>query len=114
MSRVNNQFSASIFCKPTATDMLIHDYSCHPYEHKLAGINYLEHQIITYPMSETNQKKEVNICQYILNSNGFNHIDLINRIKKKTVHRSSNVGNMDDDNENMISKKMGFFHIPWN
>jgi hypothetical protein len=21
---------------------------------------------------------------------------------------------MDDDNENMISKKMGFFHIPWN
>jgi hypothetical protein len=60
-------------------------------------------------MSETNQKEEVNICQHILNSNGFNNIDLINRIKKKTVHRSSNVGNTDDDNENMITKKWASF-----
>jgi hypothetical protein len=42
VSKVNNQFCAFIFPKPTATDMIVHDYLCHPYEHKLAVIYYLK------------------------------------------------------------------------
>jgi hypothetical protein len=52
ISRSNNELSTSVFCKPTATDTLIHYDSRHPYEHKVAGVYYLENRIITYPMSE--------------------------------------------------------------
>jgi hypothetical protein len=31
----------SIYRKPTQTDIIIPNSSCHPYEHKLSGINYL-------------------------------------------------------------------------
>jgi hypothetical protein len=74
--------------KPTATDTLIHYDSCHPCEHKLALVNYLENRTITYPMTEINRRKEINICQHILNTNGFKHVNLVDRIKKKINHSS--------------------------
>jgi hypothetical protein len=58
ITRSDNGFSTSIYRKPTATDTLIHYNSCQPYEHKLAGINFLENRVITYPKSESNQMKE--------------------------------------------------------
>jgi hypothetical protein len=35
---------------------------------------------------------------------GLNHIDLINRIKKK-IHGLNNIRNMDGNNENKITRK---------
>jgi hypothetical protein len=37
--RTNKDLSASIFRKPTATDIMIHHDSCHTIEHKLLGVN---------------------------------------------------------------------------
>jgi hypothetical protein len=67
ITRSDNGFSTSIFRKPTATDTLMHYNSCHPYEYKLAGINFLENRVTTYPMSESNQMKEIQVSQKILN-----------------------------------------------
>jgi hypothetical protein len=47
---------ASIYRKPTTSGSLIHFDSCHPLEHKLAGINYLVNRIAFYPIPD--QEKE--------------------------------------------------------
>jgi hypothetical protein len=48
--RLTDSVYASIYRKPTATDSLIHFDSCHPMEHKLAGINHLVNRVISYPI----------------------------------------------------------------
>jgi hypothetical protein len=63
IARSDNGFSTSIYRKPTATDTLIHYNSCHPYEQKLAGVNFLENRIIAYPMTEDNQTKEIQMSK---------------------------------------------------
>jgi hypothetical protein len=37
----HNQLTFGIHRKPTTTDLIIHNNSCHPYEHKKSAINYL-------------------------------------------------------------------------
>jgi hypothetical protein len=39
-----------IYIKPTETDILIHNSSCHPNKHKLASIDYLTSRVHTYPL----------------------------------------------------------------
>jgi hypothetical protein len=60
---------------------MIHRDSCHPAEHKLAGVNYLVNRITTYLMAAIRKEREVRICQHILNSNGFHHISIFLYIK---------------------------------
>jgi hypothetical protein len=50
--RRNNQFEFSIYRKPTQTDIIIPNSSCHPYEHKLSGIRYLVNRLNTYPITD--------------------------------------------------------------
>jgi hypothetical protein len=52
--RTCSNLKFGIFRKPTATDIMIHSMSCHPIEHKFAGINYLMNRITTYPITKQN------------------------------------------------------------
>jgi hypothetical protein len=63
----NLQFG--IYRKPTATDIMIHNKSCHPSEHKWSGITYLINQLRTYPIE--NKSEEQNIIEHLLIANGF-------------------------------------------
>jgi hypothetical protein len=83
LNRSNNCLTASIFLKPTTTDIMIHKGSCHPIEHKLAGINYLVNRIDTCPLTTSNIEMETGTCQQILNSNGYHHINIENRIRRQ-------------------------------
>jgi hypothetical protein len=56
--RTCNKLEFGIFRKPTATDIMIHNRSCHPKEHKLSGINYLINRITSYPITRNNTIKE--------------------------------------------------------
>jgi hypothetical protein len=56
VSRIHNGLQFGIFRKPTATDIMIHNTSCHPIEHKISGINYLINRITTYPISQYNKR----------------------------------------------------------
>jgi len=49
----------SIYRKLTATDIIIPNDSRHPPKHKLAAIRYLSNRISTYPMNETEKRKEM-------------------------------------------------------
>jgi hypothetical protein len=48
-----------IYRKPTVTDILIHNKSCHPNEHRLAGIrpNCLTHRLKTCPITQDEKEK---------------------------------------------------------
>jgi hypothetical protein len=93
--------TASIFCKPTATDTIIHNESCHPVEHKLACVNYLVNRINTYPVTAISKEIETRTCQKILNANGFHYINIIDRINNK---KAKNLLETNRDLENKMQK----------
>jgi hypothetical protein len=67
--RTCNKLEFGIFRKPTATDVMIHNRSCHPIEHKLSGINYLINRITSYPITKNNTIKEEQNMNHLLKVN---------------------------------------------
>jgi hypothetical protein len=71
------------------TDIIIPSSSCHPYEHKLSGINYLINQLHTYPITEKAKDAEKNTVRNILHNNEYDK-NLISKAppqqKAKTKH----------------------------
>jgi hypothetical protein len=65
----NLQFS--IYRKPTQMDIIIPNSSCHPYEHKLSGMNCLLNRLHTYPITEKAKDAEKNTMKNILHSNEY-------------------------------------------
>jgi hypothetical protein len=43
--RKHNNLQFTIYRKPTQTNIIIPKSSCHPFEHKMSGINYLVNRI---------------------------------------------------------------------
>jgi hypothetical protein len=70
---------------------MIHNNSCHPYEHKLAGINLIMNRIIKYLMSQQETNKEIAIGQQLLNANGYNYINIKEEINKKKCNNSKSI-----------------------
>jgi hypothetical protein len=54
-----NQYKLNfeIYRKRTTTDLILHNASCHPYEHKKSAINYLYNPMNTYKITEEKKKK---------------------------------------------------------
>jgi hypothetical protein len=65
-NREPNKISIDIYRKPTYTDVIIPDDSCHPRELKMAAIHYLYNMMNTYQLSpEKRQKVSINIEQIL-------------------------------------------------
>jgi hypothetical protein len=65
----HNTPTFSIYRKPTTTDIIIHNDSCHPPEHKNSAITYLINHMDTYPISKENQNHELQTIKTILQNN---------------------------------------------
>ena len=65
--KTDHNISFNIYRKPTATDIIIPNDSCHPPEQRMAANRYLANRLLTYPMSDTNKKRvqhyKTNIAQ---------------------------------------------------
>jgi hypothetical protein len=48
INKETNNFSINIYRKPTTTDVIIPQDSCHPHEHKHAAIRYVLNRLNTY------------------------------------------------------------------
>jgi hypothetical protein len=73
----------SIYVKPTQTDIIIHNSSCHSYEHKrLPFMRCLLNELVAYPVttSERARETEMNTVWKILQNNEYRTI----LIKTKT------------------------------
>jgi tRNA A-37 threonylcarbamoyl transferase component Bud32 len=47
-----------IYRKCAQTHIIIPNGSCHPYEHKISGVNYLTNRVLTYPIIKEAKEKE--------------------------------------------------------
>jgi hypothetical protein len=85
--RGKDNFQFAIYRKKTATDTIIPSDSCHPHEHKIAGIKYLLNRVDNYPITKIAKDAELNILQH----NNYN-IDIIARLstKKEKLSTSKN------------------------
>jgi hypothetical protein len=104
ISRRHNNLHFGIFRKHTATDIMIRNDSCHPAEHKMSGMNYLINRITNYPITYSNLKKEIQIIDLLLTSNGYKHFKTIELIQKKKHIRKENI---------IQTQKMGKIYICW-
>jgi hypothetical protein len=53
ITKEDNKLIFAIYRKPTTTDSIIHNDSCHPNEHKKSATNYLINHMNTYPLTYT-------------------------------------------------------------
>jgi hypothetical protein len=58
ITNMQEKLTFSIFRKPTSTDLIIHNDSCHPQEHKNAAINYLTNRMNTYLITDKSMNHE--------------------------------------------------------
>jgi hypothetical protein len=71
ISEDDNKISFNIYRKPTVTDVIIANDSCHPPEHKLAATTYLTNRLSTYPMNETEKGKDNDTIHQIIDNNKY-------------------------------------------
>jgi hypothetical protein len=68
ITKTHTKLQLGIYRKHTTTDLLIHNDSCHPHEHKKAAINFLINRMNKYPIIH-NKNNEETIIKTILNNN---------------------------------------------
>jgi hypothetical protein len=56
--KTDHNIPFNIYRKPTATDTIIPNDLCHPPEYKMPALSHLAIRLLTYPMNDTNKKKE--------------------------------------------------------
>jgi hypothetical protein len=71
ITKSQNKFTFDIYRKPTTTDLIIHNESCHPREHKHTAIKYLTDRMNTYPISPNKKHREQQNINTILKNNKY-------------------------------------------
>jgi hypothetical protein len=69
ITRNPNNVQYGIYRKPTTTDNIIQNTSCHPIQRKMLAISCLIHRMNTYPIQ--NKHEERNIIKHIMNNNQY-------------------------------------------
>jgi hypothetical protein len=77
----NGQFEDKTYRKPTTTDLIIHNETCHPFVHKMSAITYLPNRMNTCLTTEENKPEGKNQIQRILNNNKY-HPQITSSSKK--------------------------------
>jgi hypothetical protein len=101
----NIQFS--IYRKPTKTDIIIPNSSCHPYEHKMSSINHVINRIHTYPITRIAKETEKNTIKNILHNNEYD-----TSLIEKPINQDKQRTDTHTDPQNQ-KNKMGHIYILW-
>jgi hypothetical protein len=67
----DDKLTFGVYRKPTTTNSIIRNDSCHPSEHKKSVVNYLVNSINTYPLTQANKDQEQIIITEILKKNEY-------------------------------------------
>jgi hypothetical protein len=74
---------------PTQTNIIIPNSSCHPFEHKVSGINYILNRINTYPLTKEGKQTEINTTKSILHNKEYD-INIIDKLTQKNQKKEQN------------------------
>jgi hypothetical protein len=80
------KFEFAIYRKPTTTDHIIPNDSCHPPSHKLSAIRFLTNRLNTYPISKQSKEVESIAIRHILHANKYNDLPPPQKYRKQTDH----------------------------
>jgi hypothetical protein len=85
ITKNDNTLSFAIYRKPTFTDTIIPNDSCHPREHKLAAIRCLSNGMTTYNLNPASIQKEYDRLKQILHNNKYDSsiLNKVNNTKNK-------------------------------
>jgi len=86
---LNNKLSFNIYCKPTATDIIIPNDSCHPPKQKHAAIRHMINRMNTYQLNDLNKNIEYQTIEQIVTNNGYD-TSLIQRITNSKHKTNTN------------------------
>jgi hypothetical protein len=86
--REEENLKFTIYRKPTQTDIIIPNSSCHPNEHKRASINYLLNRMHVYPINKEAKEAELNIIKNILQNNEYS-VNIANTPPPKKTHKDA-------------------------
>jgi hypothetical protein len=78
-----------IYRKPTQTHTITLNDSCHPYEHKIASINFLMNRVHRYPITNEAKTKEINNIQDTLCANEYNRNLSISHSKNEKHNKNT-------------------------
>jgi hypothetical protein len=81
-----NHITTNIYRKPTTTDSIIPNDSCHPKKQKMAAIQYLYNRMHTYNLTTADIEKEKDTIQQILVNNKYDP-SITEEIKNKKNHQ---------------------------
>jgi hypothetical protein len=87
IANTHNKLLLAIYTKPTTTDLIIHNDSCHLHEHKEIAVNFLVNRVNKYPIAQE-KKNEETIVKTILNNNNYPQ----NTIQQKQKPQKRNNG----------------------
>jgi hypothetical protein len=68
ITKKHDHLSFTVYQKPTTTDTIIPNDSCHPVQHKLAAIRFLPNGHYTYSFDDTKKQIENKIINQILHN----------------------------------------------
>jgi tRNA/tmRNA/rRNA uracil-C5-methylase (TrmA/RlmC/RlmD family) len=71
IQKTDKSITINIYRKPTFTDSIIPNDSCHPQEHKHAAIRRMTNRIQLYGLNHINREKEKNTIQHTVHNNKF-------------------------------------------
>jgi hypothetical protein len=71
VTRKPNHFYIYIYRNPTYTDAITLNDSCHPFEHKIAAIRYLNNRMISYQLPPEGVIKEHKTIKRIIANNKY-------------------------------------------
>jgi hypothetical protein len=93
LTRLHNKLHINIYRKPTTTDAIIPQDSCHPQEHKLAAGRFFINRVRTYNLDPIDKQKELNTVKQILHNNKYNVPEIISSLMKDKNNQQSNPEN---------------------
>ena len=71
LTKTGDKISYDIYRKPTTTDAVIPNDSCHPRKHKLAAIRYFLNRAYTYDLDTKSKQIEMDTIKQIIQNNGY-------------------------------------------
>jgi hypothetical protein len=71
ITNLHNQLMFDIYRKPTCTNLIIHNDSCHPQEHKNSAIKYPTMNMNTYPTTNESRQLELQHIKTIPHNNNY-------------------------------------------